>query len=401
MDNCLYTFDNLDVMVGMNSESVDLIYLDPPFNSKRTYSAPIGTKAAGASFTDMWTWEADIDEATLDTLYIKHPSLISFIDILEQLHSSAMKAYVTYMAQRLIEMKRLLKSKGSIWLHCDPTASHYLKSAMDCIFGEDNFRNEVIWGYRTGGISKNWFPRKHDVLLCYGKSPTKRKVTTHNPPVERIYYSSNFMNTCKLDEQKRWYADVYLRDVWDDDKVKPLINTSRERTGYPTQKPLSLLHRIITTASNRGDVILDPFCGCATTCVAAQQLNRKWIGIDIEKKSAQVLIDRLTQDAGFLSNFYHFESPPSRTDISLIKPASAKPDLFSNQQGKCAGCKTDTRWELLEVDHIFPKSRGGMDHVENLQLLCGNCNRIKGDRPMKYLKKRLFQTRALLERSSY
>ena len=171
-------------------------------------------------------------------------------------------------------MRRILKSTGSIYLHCDPTASHYIKILMDAIFGHRNFRNEIIWGYRTGGVSKKHFPRKHDVILCYGVT----KQTIHNPLQERIYYDKPFFTT-KKDEEGRYYADVYLRDVWED--IPAVINVSKERMGYATQKPLALLERIIKASSNPGDLILDPFCGCATTLEAAEKLDRRWIGIDI------------------------------------------------------------------------------------------------------------------------
>ena len=146
--NTLYTHDNLYVLSGLNSESVDLIYLDPPFNSKRMYSAPVGSKAAGSSFKDMWTWK-DVDEFNLDTLAVNFPALAKYIASVGAIHSKPMTAYLTYMAQRIIEMHRVLKETGSLYLHCDPTASHYLKSLLDGIFCKNNFRNEIIWHYKT------------------------------------------------------------------------------------------------------------------------------------------------------------------------------------------------------------------------------------------------------------
>ena len=168
--NTLYTNDNLFILNGMNSNLVDLIYLDPPFNSKRTYSAPIGSKAAGTSFKDMWTWQ-DVDEAYLDTLADKYPSLTKFIASIGGLHSKAMMAYLTYMAQRIIEMHRVLKDTGSIYLHCDPTASHYLKILLDEIFGRNNFRNEIVWCYKRPSAPKQkQLPRLHDIIFWYSKS---------------------------------------------------------------------------------------------------------------------------------------------------------------------------------------------------------------------------------------
>jgi site-specific DNA-methyltransferase (adenine-specific) len=170
--------------------------------------------------------------------------------------------------------------------------SHYLKIVLDCIFGEKNFRNEIIWGYHTGGVSKKYFPRKHDVLFVYGKDANKAK---HNPLKETIKYDKPFFTTTEPDSSGKYPVDVYVRDVWDAD-IKPVINVSDERTGYPTQKPLALLERIIKVSSDEGDVVLDPFCGCATTCVAAEKLGRIWIGIDVSQKAYELVKKRLQKE---------------------------------------------------------------------------------------------------------
>jgi site-specific DNA-methyltransferase (adenine-specific) len=175
-----------------------------------------------------------------------------------------------------------------------------------------------------------------------------------------------------------------MRDVWD---ISILNSQSKERTGYRTQKPLALLHRIVKASSNEGDVVLDPFCGCATTCVAAQQLRRKWIGIDIEKKAVDILVDRLRDDAGLFTDFINTDIVPQRTDVTIEEPsASIKERLYKEQKGLCNGCNTDFDMRNMEIDHILPKAKGGGDYYENYQLLCGSCNRIKGDRPMEYLR---------------
>ena len=168
----LWTADNLDILRGMNSECVDLIYLDPPFNSNRNYAAPIGSKAAGAAFEDTWT---------LDKLYVawmgliaeEQPAIANLLYTASLTHGKGMQSYFTMMAVRLLEMRRVLKPTGSIYLHCDPFASHYLKQLMDAIFGMRNFRNEIIWHYgqRISFLSKN-FSRKHDVVLFYVKGPS-------------------------------------------------------------------------------------------------------------------------------------------------------------------------------------------------------------------------------------
>jgi site-specific DNA-methyltransferase (adenine-specific) len=173
IQNTLFTGDNLFILNGMNSNSVDLIYLDPPFNSKRLYSGAIGSKAADVSFKDMWTWE-DVNEEYLDKLMIEKPSLVKFIQSIGDTHSKAMMAYITYMTQRVIQMYRILKDTGSIYLHCDPTASHYLKIMLDEIFGRKNFKNEIVWERTTDtGSSKaiaKFFPRNNDIILFYSKS---------------------------------------------------------------------------------------------------------------------------------------------------------------------------------------------------------------------------------------
>ncbi len=390
--NTLYTNDNLFVLHGLNSKSVDLIYLDPPFNSKRTYSAPVGSKAAGSSFKDMWTWE-DVNDGYLESLIENHPFLVKYIQSIEGTYDTGMMAYITYMTQRIIEMHRILKDTGSFYLHCDPTASHYLKNILDYIFGKNNFRNEIVWSYSTGGISKKHYARKHDIILFYSKSENyffnlpraeTRDAKRFNLKDEdgRRYYEK---------AGNRYYLDegVALRDVWD---IHPVRNTSKERTGYPTQKPLELLYRIVKASSREGDVVLDPFCGCATTCVAAQQLGRKWIGVDIEQNAVSVLIDRLSESTdeveGMFRDFIHLTTPPQRTDINIIEinHKDVKKRLYAEQKSCCRGCGLEFNIENFEVDHIIPKSKGGGDYYENYQLLCSSCNRIKGNRPMEYLR---------------
>ena len=167
----LYTADNLDIMRGMDSESVDLIYLDPPFNSKKNYAAPIGSKAAGAVFQDTWSLD-DVKREWVEGIEADNTATWGVITTAGFTREESSQAYLTYMAIRLLEMRRILKPTGSIYLHCDPTMSHYLKELMDALFGWRNFRNEIVWGYRTGGLGKHWFGRKHDVILFFSKSKT-------------------------------------------------------------------------------------------------------------------------------------------------------------------------------------------------------------------------------------
>ena len=397
MQNTLFTNDNLFILYGMNSESVDLIYLDPPFNSKRTYSAPIGSKSAGASFKDMWTWQ-DVDDGYLDKMIEKYPSLVRFIQSIEEIHSKGMMAYITYMTQRLIEMHRVLKDTGSIYLHCDPTASHYLKIVLDEIFGRHNFLNEIIWCYSNSGRNKTKFTSKHDVILLYSKS--ENYYWDYAVPISEKYLNSHYRQTdangnrCRIridaGKERVYYPEkgMTCNDWWTD--IPSLNSVAIERTGYPTQKPLTLLKRIIEASSKPDDIILDPFCGCATTCVAAQQLNRQWIGIDIEKQAANVLVDRLKTDAGMFSDFIHRIDTPQRTDIEQEPiTTNIKERLFKEQKGCCNACSVELEIWHFEVDHIVPRAKGGGNYYENYQLLCGNCNRVKGDRPMEYLRMKI------------
>ncbi len=412
MKNTLYTGDNLYILNGMNSESVDLIYLDPPYNSKRIYSAPIGSKAAGASFKDIWTWH-DVDKDFLNGLN-DYPALVEYINSIERIHSKGTMSYITYMTQRIIQMHRVLKDTGSLYLHVDPTASHYLKIVLDQIFGHDNFINEIIWHYGKWSNATKRFQKNHDVILFYSKSDTY----TFNPlHVERrnpqpyniqggkvnqllIYRPEDTPDDIIEREKEKGRKIVYIdtkgpreHDVWSylrDKEVDFISPRSKERTGYPTQKPLSLLRRIIEASSNEGDTVFDPFCGCATACVAAQQLGRRWIGIDIEEQAADLLVARLSENMGMFEEFFHTYKIPQRTDIKFEKPSKPiRNRLYKKQKGLCAGCAKEFDAVELEISYIIPKRKGGGDYYENFQLLCGNCNKVKGDRPMEYLMARL------------
>jgi len=287
--NKLYYGDCLTIMQQeMRSASVDLIYLDPPFNSNRAYHSiykdetgrPLPDQVE--AFCDMWTLDAERERA------IRHmPVLMREAGVDDataefwRIWMNALRntqprllAYLSYMVERLLPMKSLLKPTGSIYLHCDPTASHYIKIMMDGIFGHQNFQNEFIWYYSGGGASKKRWARKHDVLLFY----TNGRKWVFNADEVRTPYKWT-KGQVRADGSKRDYKKGKLPDdVWQHHSLMPWAN---ERLGYATQKPLALLERVIKASSNEGDVVFDPFCGCASTLEAAHSLNRRWIGVDI------------------------------------------------------------------------------------------------------------------------
>ena len=393
----IFTGDNLPIMRGMNSESVALIYLDPPFNSKANYAAPIGSEAAGAEFKDTWTLN-DVDIAWLDLIEAKHPALNR---VIHAAISDSDKSYLIYMAVRLLEMHRVLKTTGSIYLHCDPTMSHYLKLVMDAVFGKKNFRNEIVWGYSNSGRPRRFFAKKHDIILIYTKTDNAFW-GNYRMPVSEEYLASHYRQVDDQGRQCRIRVDAGVtryyypedgispNDWWDD--IPSLNSVARERLGYPTQKPLALLDRIIKASSNEGEVVFDPFCGCATTLVAADRIQRDWIGIDISAKAAELVVERIRDDQGMFEEIIARADIPNRTDLGDIprynSPAN-KTQLYGEQAGNCNGCGEHFQMRNLEIDHIIARSVGGTDHIGNLQLLCGHCNRIKGNRGQEYLISRL------------
>ena len=380
----IWTGDNLPIMRGMNSDCVDLIYLDPPFNSNRHCEAPIGSKAAGAAFKDAWTLD-DVDVCEHGELADRNPAAYSVIEAARHAHGKGMQSYLIFMAVRLLEMRRVLKPTGSIYLHCDPTASHYLKLLMDGIFGKHCFHNEIIWSYRTGGVSKTYFARKHDVLLYYATNKS-----TFNIQTEKAYTKSKSRKPGLVNYgvgKAKFYEDeggvynfVSMRDVWD---IPYLNSQAKERTGYPTQKPLALLDRIIKASSNSSDMVLDPFCGCATALVAASRLGRQWAGIDLSPLATKLVNERIKSDNPLFNGPIALDTPPQRTDLGkLPNYRTHRHRLYGEQEGICAGCDTHFPFRVMDVDHMLPRSKGGTDHPDNLQLLCSGCNRSKGGKTM-------------------
>lgn len=308
--NKLFYGDNLDVLrKKISDETVDLCYIDPPFNSKRNYFQiynNIGTdgdKAQSQAFMDTWEWG---NEAIDGLAYIKDvqhlnnrkftPQTVALIQGLEQvLGHGDLFAYIVHMTLRVVEIHRVLKSNGSFYLHCDPTASHYLKLVLDSVFcasgNGGDFQNEISWCYGSGGASKSHYSRKHDVIFYY----TKGASWTFNVDDVREPYSSPHKSmTPKVVGDKEYVKMHPLgRIPFDWWQIPILTNSAKERLGYPTQKPEALLERIIKASSNEGDVILDAYCGCGTTVAVAQRLKRRWIGIDITYQSISLILKRL------------------------------------------------------------------------------------------------------------
>ena len=280
----LYCGDNLTLLrQHVADASMDVVYADPPFNSGKPYF-PTDDKTT-AAYNDRWRWdEATVAEYAVlqDTLPPAYTRTLSALFGL--MGPNEAMAYMVFLAPRLAEMQRVLKPSGSLYLHCDVKMSHYLRLLLDAALGRENFRNEIVWAYRTGGAGKRQFSRKHDVILFYAAS---RHYTFH-PQYERVRYSKPFFNAQQ--DAHGYYADVLLRDVWD---IPAVINVSKQRTGYPTQKPLALLERIVLASSNEGDCVLDPFCGSGTTLVAAHKLGRLYIGMDMNADAIRIAQERL------------------------------------------------------------------------------------------------------------
>ncbi len=302
----LFESDNLPILLGIDTETVDLIATDPPFKKDKKFQG-IGP-SEGQSMKDTWSWhgdppgspgdgkKSDIHKEWLDHMREHWPALNEVIEAAYHAHSPSMAAFLAFMSVRLIEMHRILKPTGSLYLHCDPTANSYLRLMLDAIFGVNNFRNEIVWHYTGGGRAKKYFSRKHDTILFYVKSP---KAWTFNVDAIRVPYkeTSGYAKSGIVSKAGKRYMPhpdgTPVDDVWDIPIINPL---SKERVGWTNQKPLILYSRIIKASSNELDMVLDPFCGCATTCVAAEQLNRQWVGIDQSPKAKTIVKRRLAEE---------------------------------------------------------------------------------------------------------
>ena len=485
----VYIADNLDFLRALNSATIDLVYIDPPFAKNETWEAdklrPPLTRRERAierrllrswgirsearardagiewpdestRFSDIWTWERSVHEEWLLSLEESHPAIKELVEAAEITHSESMAAYLCYMAIRLIELKRVLKPTGSVYLHCDPTASHYLKGLMDAIFGEENFRNEIVWGYRgmpSGG--KKW-QSKHDVLLFYsggGDSTfhvlrgdfTEGTRRTYESAMRRGYNANHSRNMVTIFDEVKYRRAVAdgkipagmresfyssegppLRDWWDDIRILGGPR-NKERVGYPTQKPVSLLERIIRASSNEGDIVLDCFAGCATAALAAEKLQRRWVACDFNLRAWTVFKRQFSRPEltlrcndettgqqvlgtepvvtihgpGELPLRTSPETPAPRRLVMPERkfkvPASIIPARemlealleMSGYQAWCCGfanrrpdgaiVRTTNNFHL---DHIDPRSKEGSNQITNRAPLCPTHNLRKGARPI-------------------
>ena len=432
-------------MRGMNSGVIDMIYLDPPFNSKKNYNNPIG---GDLDFKDKWTLD-DYDEAEHGLLAEHSPAAHAVIEAVKYAHGKGAMAYCIFMAVRILEMKRILKpDTGHIFLHCDDSAGHYIKALLDAILGKRSYRNHITWERSVPhNDSKRTFGRTSDFIFHYAMPKAKFNPVYESPdqeyakqqyryddhdgrgPYQRIslvnphfggyvYEWKGYMPPAKgwrcpkktMQEyhdlgilyypvnrdgspahQKRLRKKRYLTEyegavmgnIWTD--IPPLHPDDPENMKYRTQKPPMLMHRIIKCSTKEGDLVFDPFCGCASLLVAAEDLQRDWAGCDLSPKAVDMLVNRIVDRKDLLrrADIADLKKPSVRNDVETIANyRTHKQKLFGTQKGICNGCHFPYPFNVLEVDHIQPKSRSGQDNIENLQLLCCQCNSRKNKRTM-------------------
>jgi DNA modification methylase len=322
MKNSLYYGDNLEVLrKHIKDETVDLCYIDPPFNSKRNYNQIYNNiggedRAQAQAFTDTWVWDTRAIEGFQEIITNdKGRFQEQTIELIKGLHrvlkEGSLLAYLVSMTLRVTEIHRVLKSTGSFYLHCDPTASHYLKLILDTIFVSSggDFRNEIIWHYLKWSIEQRQFVSNHDVVFFYSKTESDDRVfntlfVERSPATKKRFGNAKIVSSFDSRGQRQpsqtagESVGVAMDDVWDISRVPPIKQL------YPTEKPPLLLERIIRASSNEGDVVLDAYCGCGTTIVVADLLKRKWIGIDITYQSISLILRRLVAQngKGILSN---------------------------------------------------------------------------------------------------
>ena len=360
----LFIVDNYQLLKSMDTASVDLICTDPPFAKNDTFVGSLKppltedeiqkelktlkswgisnpaeaeqshvvwpTGESTAKFKDIWSWESDVHEQWIDDIRDHRPQVFNIIETTRYTHSEGIAAYLAYMSVRLIECHRVLKPTGTLYLHCDHTANSYLRMLLDAIFDPSNFQNEFIWYYGGGGASKRRWGRKHDTILFYSKS----RSWTFNADAVRVPHKWD-RGQKRADGSDRNYSQGKIADdVWQHHGVMPW---AAERTGYPTQKPVKLAERIIKASSNPGDVVLDPFAGCAYVPVAAERLGRQWIACDISPRALTVLRRQFAKFAYYVEGEDQADQQILAAQLSLEKPEAsdtpgepeARPEMVS------------------------------------------------------------------------
>ena len=418
----LFVRDNLEVLRGINDECVDLVYLDPPFHSDRMYVAPLNSEAAGQEFDDVWH-PSDLKREWFESIKEVHEGVYAICEAARVVVGPERWAYLIFMAVRLLEIHRVLKPTGSCWLHCDWHADGWLRALMDATFGAKQVRCSIVWCYTGPGSPKmRQFNRKHDTLLWYAKG----KTWTFNKDEVRIAYKPGIVGKLTKTDDNVWgalsreEAEAYaekgkIPETWWTGFNASWYMSKSEKTGWKTQKPLALLERVVLACSSEGDVVLDPFCGCATTMVAAQKHHRGWIGIDRSKEAQHVTLLRMMRETDLLDARLplHVEfAVPERTDggvhacealaleltlkqqRAMVLTGPQKRDLrwqlYHELEGKCQGLRyADGSHvpclhggpfmpiEFFQLDHVRPRSQGGKDTAANLQLGCSSCNGFK------------------------
>lgn len=292
MKNKLICGDNLEVLSTIEKESIDLIYIDPPFFSNRNYEILWGDEAEIRSFEDRW--------------------------------EGGINVYIEWMKERAIELHRVLKPTGSFYLHCDWHAGHYLKIMCDEVFGYSNFQNEIAWYYRGGGVSKTRFGRRHDTIFFYTKghkwtfNPDEIRTPYSKETLERLQYRAKAFRGDKIyDNYEANPEGKHPDDVW---IMQPIMPSAKERLGYPTQKPEALLERIVKASSNKNNIVLDAFCGCGTALAVAEKLGRQWIGMDISPSAIALIKNRLSKIGATEKNYDVIGMPQKAADVKGFKP---------------------------------------------------------------------------------
>ena len=470
----LFVADNIRILRGMNSESVDCIATDPPFNKKRIFNAPLGSRKAEQRFDDRWRWDEVTDEWQ-DLLATDHPAIKEIIEAAVVIEggrvnqqtgkidtgrvTNSIAAYLAYMAPRVIEMHRVLRPTGVLFLQCDTEANAYLRLLLDAVFKRRNFINEITRRrIEAKSYATKSLPANSDTILAYGKTDNHKWNSSYEP-YDIATLNAASLDDPNLDEKTRKTLKQYSKfdgprrytldnmtgpggvlnanpeyevmgvvrpwrysreemdklivagrvvqtkpgnvprykrfldeqpgrkhdDIWDD-----VVQLESSELDWDTRKPLALFKRLIECGTDEGDIVLDPFAGCATACVAAEVLGRRWVGIDIDPVAEEATYVRLREATGLKMleqpvTIYKSppRRPPRREDVEYVSDDKLRDSLWNKQGRQCANPYCDSenlRKADMELDHRIPQRRGGEDGVLNRIALCGNCNRRKGSK---------------------